>query len=106
MGGECEFGNEYWRSHAGECETETNEEAASNKHADVLSSGLNDCSDDDHYRISSIESLDKYDHSQTLPKNKAQRRPNRSLAYGANGSPAIPPIDWIALKTPSSDPVG
>ena len=54
MGGERKLGNEYWRGHAGEGETETNEESASNKHADVLSSGLNDCSDDDHYRISSM----------------------------------------------------
>lgn len=54
VSGERKLGDEYWGSHAGEGETESDEESASNEHADVLSSGLNDCSDDDHCRISSL----------------------------------------------------
>jgi hypothetical protein len=42
----------------------------------------------------------------TLPKKRAHRLPNLSLAQGANGRPAIPPMDWMALKTPRRDPVG
>ena len=106
MSGESKFGYEYRGSHARKCEAETNDESASDKHANILSSGLNDRPDYNHCTVSSTSQQIICVHSRTLPKNKAHRLPNLSFAYGANGRPAIPPIDWIALKTPSNEPVG
>jgi len=47
MSGEGKFGDQNGRSHASECESETNEESTTDKHADILGSSLNDSSNDD-----------------------------------------------------------
>lgn len=47
MSGEGKFGDQNGRSHASECESETNEESTTDKHADILGSSLNDGSNDD-----------------------------------------------------------
>jgi hypothetical protein len=49
MSGESELGNEDRGSHAGEGESKSDEESTSDEHTDILSSSLNDCSNDDHW---------------------------------------------------------
>lgn len=47
-----------------------------------------------------------FEHLRQAPMNMVILLPYRSEKKGANGRPAIPPIDWMALKIPKSEPVG